>query len=359
MKAPESDFDAGAIIKQAVGGVVVLLAGMSATARAGQADGENALDAPLSYFLHSFGPAARPTMHLGWFMTGLLSAITLIVALLLVVAIWRRRPAADQRTIGPESGGVRWVYIGTGISTCILAGLVVYSLLILNAVAKPSQEPALILDVTGYDWWWKVEYIHPNAAHRFVTANEIHIPTGVPVLLKLNSADVIHAFWVPVLAGKMQMIPGLTNQTWMQADTPGIYLGQCTQFCGVGHAHMRLEVVAEDAGDFRKWEALQRQAATAASALATDRHPGYELFMERCAGCHAIRGTEARGEHGPDLTHLKSRRRLAAGLLTNTPERLMDWITRAQRHKPGARMPSIDLSKKEAAALAVFLSTLD
>jgi cytochrome c oxidase subunit 2 len=316
-----------------------------------------ALNAPLNYFLHSYGPASRPTMYLGWVLAGVSAAVCFIIAFLLISALRRKRPPSDPRAIGHEGGGLQWIYIGTGISTCVLAGLVVYSLMVLNAVAKPPEAPALTLTVTGYDWWWKVEYEHPDPAKRFITANEVHIPVGQPVLIKLKSADVIHAFWVPTLAGKTQMIPGLINQKWIQADVPGTYTGQCAQYCGAAHAHMGFEVIAEGADDFHRWQDAQRGSASSASVSEDD--PGYKLFMDRCAGCHAIRGTEARGTHAPDLTHLKSRRRLAAGLLTNTPEHLMNWITHAQQLKPGSRMPSIALSEAESSALETFLSKLD
>ncbi|SFQ00250.1 cytochrome c oxidase subunit 2 [Nitrosomonas cryotolerans] len=316
-----------------------------------------AVEAPLNYFLHSYGPAAKPTMYLGWFLAGLSVVICLIIALLILTAIFRRRNPSNPHKIENEGKGLQWVYIGTGISTVILFGLVIYSLMVLNQVAKPSQTPTISMTVTGYDWWWKAEYEHDDPAKRFITANEIHIPVGQSVLIKLKSADVIHAFWVPKLAGKTQMIPGLINQQWIQADMPGVYTGQCTQFCGAGHAHMNLEVVAESAEDFEKWQNTQRQPAK--QAFMAEQDTGYKLFMDRCAGCHTVRGTDAKGEHGPDLTHLNSRRRLAAGVLTNTPDHLMKWIGNAQQLKPGSRMPGFKLSESEASALALFLSTLD
>ncbi|PSJ18984.1 cytochrome c oxidase subunit II [Nitrosomonas supralitoralis] len=296
-------------------------------------------------------------MYLGWALAGLSVAICFIIALLLLTAIFRKRKTSNPHKIESEGKGLQWVYIGTGISTVILFVLVIYSLTVLNQVAKPSQTPSITITVTGYDWWWKVEYEHDDPAKRFITANEIHIPVGQSVLIKLKSADVIHAFWVPKLAGKTQMIPGLINQQWIQADVPGVYTGQCTQFCGVGHAHMSLEVVAESVEDFEKWQNAQRQPAT--QVLRAEQDSGYKLFMDRCAGCHAVRGTDAKGEHGPDLTHLNSRRRLAAGVLTNTPDHLMEWIGNAQLLKPGSRMPSFKLSESEISALALFLSTLD
>ncbi len=311
--------------------------------------------APLNYFLHSYGPAATPTMFLGWVFAAVLVAIFVIIALLLLRAIFRKRPAIAPGLLGREDEGMRWVYIGTGLSTCILFALAVYTLVTLNAIAKPTRAPALTLTVTGYDWWWKVEYEDDDPTHRFVTANEIHIPVGQPVLVKLKSADVIHAFWVPMLAGKTQMIPGLTNQQWFQADAEGVYSGQCTQYCGVQHAHMGLEVVAQSEDEFRTWQDAQRSSADMTAGV----DAGKALFLDRCAGCHAIRGTEAVGAHAPDLTHLNSRRLIGAGLSTNTPDHLVQWITHDQDLKPGARMPSIALTAPEVAALSAFLSTLN
>ncbi|WP_340123381.1 cytochrome c oxidase subunit II [Methylobacter svalbardensis] len=325
-----------------------------AAAPASAASSENEV-APLNYFLHSYGPASTPTMYLGWVFVALLAAIFVIIALLLVGAVFRKRPAEDPRSIGREDEGMPWIYIGTGVSTCILFALAIYTLITLNAIAKPTHAPALKLTVTGYDWWWKVEYEDDDPTRSFVTANEIHIPVGQPVLVKLKSADVIHAFWVPMLAGKTQMIPGLANQQWIQADVEGVYGGQCTQYCGVQHAHMSLEIVAQSEDEFRTWQDAQRGEAEMTAGI----NAGKSLFLDRCAGCHAIRGTEAVGAHAPDLTHLNSRRLIAAGLLTNTPDHLAQWITHAQDLKPGARMPSMALTATELNALSAFLSTLN
>jgi cytochrome c oxidase subunit 2 len=313
--------------------------------------------APLNYFLHSFGPASMPTMHLGWVFVALLLAVLVTVALLLAVAIFHKRPAIDPDPMGREDKGQLWIYIGTGISTCILFTLAIYSLVTLNSISKPTHTPALTLTVTGYDWWWKIEYEYDDPTRNFVTANEIHIPVGQPILVKLKSADVIHAFWVPMLAGKTQMIPGLTNQQWLEADAEGVYRGQCTQYCGAQHAHMGLEVVAQSESEFLLWADTQRRSIE--TVFVNNIKDGKNLFLERCSGCHTIRGTEAVGAHAPDLTHLQSRRLIAAGLLTNTPEHLVKWITHAQELKPGARMPSMDLTATEISALSAFLSTLN
>lgn len=313
--------------------------------------------APLNYFLYSFGPASLPSMHLGWVFTALLLVILFIISLLLVLALFRKRPVEDSFIIGGEDAGERWIYIGTGVSTCILFVLALYTLMTLNAIAKPARTPLLTLTVTGYDWWWKIEYEDDDPAKRFVTANEMHIPIGIPVLVKLKSADVIHAFWAPLLAGKTQMIPGLTNQQWLQADAEGVYRGQCTQYCGAQHAHMGFEVVAENAAEFGKWQDAQRKDAVMKAGSETKN--GWKIFQDRCAGCHAIRGTEAAGAHAPDLTHLNSRRLIAAGLLTNSPDNQLKWIAHAQEYKPGSRMPNMELTAAESAVLSAFLSTLD
>jgi cytochrome c oxidase subunit 2 len=306
-------------------------------------------------------------MYLGWIFATIATVVCLIIALLLAMAIFRRRPLLknaidghDKHSLydapGSDDVGMRWILIGTGISICALLGMAVYALVTLNNAANPPSPAALTITVTGYDWWWKIEYDNGDPARRIVTANEIHIPVGLPILLKLNSADVIHAFWVPLLAGKTQLIPGLTNQQWLQADVAGVYRGQCTQYCGVQHAHMAVEVVAQPMADFHAWQSAQRMPAKLSSdpvAVA-----GQKLFSERCAACHTVRGIEASGAHAPDLTHLLSRRQIAAGLLTNTPEHLLDWVIHAQQLKPGSRMPNITLAPVEAVQLLAFLATL-
>lgn len=316
--------------------------------------------APLQYLTHAAGPAAAPTYRLGWALMALVSAVMIVIAVLLVVAIARRRqapPAGAAERLPPDAGGLRWLAIGTGISSIALFGALIYAMITLDSVASPSREPPLTIEVTSYDWWWKVAY--PDAAdpsRTFVTANEIHIPVGVPVRVELRSADVIHTFWVPKLAGKTEMIPGQTNEQWIEADESGVYRGQCSQFCGAQHAHMAFEVVAQPQAEFDAWrESQRRSASTAASA---DARAGQKIFDERCAGCHAVRGSSANGMQAPDLTHLASRRLIAAGQLTNTPEHQLDWIEHAQRIKPDSLMPSIALSASDASALSAYLSTL-
>jgi cytochrome c oxidase subunit 2 len=339
-----------------------ILAFISASApsalAASSTEANTAPPAPLNYFLHAAGPAAAPTRQLGWVLTAIAVLVTLIIAGLLLAAIMRRRPSSATQSLHADSGGMRWIYIGTGASSVALLAMLVYVLVTLESVASPATHPQLTITVTAYDWWWKVDYADdPDPARNFSTANEIHIPVGEPIKIRLNSADVVHAFWVPQLAGKTQTIPGQTNEQWLQADRPGIYRGQCSQFCGAQHAHMAFEVIAQSAADFNAWRDTQGRAVNEAASAATVA-AGRHLFAERCAGCHTIRGTDADGQQAPDLTHLLSRRELAAGALTNTPDHLLDWIEHAQRIKPDALMPDIALTASEAVALSAYLATL-
>ena len=318
-------------------------------------------DAPLNYFLHADGPAARPTMWLGWALAALTVVVALIVSVLLIGAIVRKRPPPtedDAAHVEGEGGGMRWVWIGTSISSVALFAALAYMLVTLESVASPHKEPGLTIAVTAYDWWWKIDYVdnaHANGGTSGVTtANEIHIPVGEPVKVELKSADVVHAFWVPRLAGKTQTIPGVVNEQWIQADRAGVYRGQCSQFCGAQHAHMALEVVAEPRAQFDAWYAAQAQPHVDDASVST----GHKLFLDRCAGCHTVRGSDANGAQAPDLTHLNSRRLIAAGALVNSEANQLDWIQHAQRIKPDALMPSIALSAADAAALSAYLRTL-
>lgn len=309
---------------------------------------------PLAYFLHSGGPAAQPVRVLDWGLAALCAFVVVAIAVLLALALTRRRPAGngDERAVNAIVG------IGTAISTVLLFAALIAMLRVLVAVAQPSRAPAFTLHVTAYDWWWKARY--PQNAGTdgaaFDTANEIHIPVGMPVRIDLDSADVVHAFWVPALAGKTQTIPGQTNHQWIQADRPGVYRGQCTQYCGAQHAHMAFEVVAQTPDAFARWLDAQRKPAAAAATPAALR--GEHVFDERCAACHAVRGTDAHGAQAPDLTHLLSRRLIAAGALENTPANLHAWIAHAQQIKPGTLMPDFDLAPADAHDLDAWLTTL-
>ncbi|WP_421048075.1 cytochrome c oxidase subunit II [Paraburkholderia sp. A1RI-2L] len=328
---------------------------------------------PLAYFLHSAGPASAPVKLLGWGLAALCVVVCVAIAVLLAMALratrssWDASRAPDEALTAEQQATAqtaerkaertanRFVAIGTAVSTVLLLGALVGMLRVLAMVADPPRASALTVHVTAYDWWWKVTYTTSSGA-AFATANEIHIPTGAPVRVDLESADVVHAFWVPALAGKTQAIPGQINRQWIEADRPGVWRGQCTQFCGPQHAHMALEVVAQTPDAFEQWTRAQAQPAAAPSNPAAQRGTG--VFAQHCAACHAVRGTEATGAQGPDLTHLASRRLIAAGALANTAANRLDWIAHAQQIKPGSLMPSIALTPAEASDLGAWLDTL-
>jgi cytochrome c oxidase subunit 2 len=208
----------------------------------------------------------------------------------------------------------------------------------------------MTVEVIGHQWWWEVRYPGTNA----ITANEIHIPVRTRVNVLALSADVIHSFWVPQLARKIDMIPGRNNRILLYASQPGVYRGQCAEFCGLQHANMALEVVAQTPGAYRSWLSSMSAAAAGTSGAA-----GARLFTTlQCASCHEIRGTSAHGRVGPDLTHLASRRTLAGATIPNTPAELAAWIQNPQAIKPGVLMPDLGLSSAQVAQLVTYLESL-
>ena len=315
--------------------------------------------APAMSYLHTFGPAGDPANRLGWGLGIISIAVVAIVAVLLIAAIYRRRARpADASTLAVrrDEGGTRWIYIGVGISTVVLVACAVWTMFTLAAIAMPAQARDLTLQVTAAQWWWSVRYQNDEPSRIFTTANEIHIPVGRPVRVELNSRDVIHSFWIPALAGKMDVIPGQTNVTWLQADRPGTYRGQCGEYCGAQHAHMAMYVVADSPGDYDAW--LRNQLGNAAAPVSDVARKGEQAFIAHCAACHTVRGTAAGGILGPDLTHVMSRATIAAGLLPNTRGNLAAWIANSQALKPGSRMPSLEVSAADLTAILAYVDTL-
>lgn len=314
---------------------------------------------PLGY-LEGYGSRAVPVTALTWGLLWISIAVVVIVTVLVLVGvIVRRKPGAASAALEParrRGEGLKWIYYGVGLSSLVLFGSLVWTVEVLAKVNSPGSDTVLTVEVTGRQWWWQVRYLDDDPQKVFVTANEIHIPVGRPVRVKLVGADVIHSFWVPKLSGKTDAIPGQTNQTWLEADRPGRYRGQCTEYCGQQHAHMGFEVVAEDAQSFDGWLAHQRSAP--ASAATPELAQQQQLFEYRCGACHAVRGTGAGGSVAPDLTHLMSRAMLAAGTLDNTPANLSGWVLNPQAIKPGTRMPNLDLSGPELGDIRAYLETL-
>ena len=316
--------------------------------------------APAIFRTH--GLAADRIAVLGWVFTIIGSIVAAVVTLLVIAALVRRRsPLADPASMRMENRGraVHWIVIGGIIVPAItLVASFIVTLVIQAEVSNPPGKPVATIEVTGHRWWWEVKYLGAGANGGVVTANEIHVPVGEPVRLELVSADVIHSFWVPELAGKTDVIPGLRNTMWMQADEPGTYWGECAEYCGLQHAHMNLTVVAEPEAEFQKWMAQQRKPA-ASGATDPVTVAGLDAFHRSgCASCHTIRGTDARGPDAPDLTHIASRSRIAAGTLINTRGNLAGWITNSQALKPGNQMPTMAPSPLALRDILAYLESL-
>jgi cytochrome c oxidase subunit 2 len=244
---------------------------------------------------------------------------------------------------------------GVAVPLAILVVLFVLTLSTLPSVSAPGRgDGDLVVEVVGRQYWWEVGY--PD--HGLVTANEIHIPTGTPVELRVRTADVIHSFWVPRLNRKIDMIPGRTNRILVRAEEPGVYRGQCAEFCGLAHAQMAFLVVAEAPSVFEAW--LAGETGDAAAPASGSAALGQEVFLNSsCVSCHAIRGTSASATVGPDLTHVAGRRWLAAGTIPNTRGNLGGWIVDPQSIKPGNKMPPTNLSGPELQALLDYLESLE
>lgn len=315
--------------------------------------------APFSYLTAS-GPAATPVMRLAWGLSGVSVAVVVIVGLVLAAAIWRRRTplrdAAALEVAGPPGAGLIWIYGGLAISIPVLAACTVWTLMVLGQVMHPPRPAVLTLQITAHQWWWEARYLDPAGGQAFTTANEIHVPVGQPVRIELTSPDVIHSFWVPRLGGKMDVIPGVRNVTWIQADRPGVYRGECGEYCGLQHARMAFFVIADAADDYARWRAGQLVPAVLPAVGEPTR--GERLFLSRCAACHTIAGTPAGGLAGPDLSHLATRTTLAAGLIPNDPAHLIAWIRNPQAIKPGVLMPRVPMTEADRDALVVYLRSL-
>jgi cytochrome c oxidase subunit 2 len=315
---------------------------------------------PLNYLV-SAGRRADIVLPLTW-LTLLISIIVcIVIGALLWIAVRRARAdggAAETRAAPVERGGdgIRWIKVGLMISAVPLLVTFVWTMVALASVAGPPRDPALTIDVTAHQWWWEVKYDSLEPSQEFFTANEIHIPVGVPVLVRLHGDDVIHSFWVPKLSGKTDTIPGQINLSWLQASRPGRYQGQCTEYCGLEHARMAFEVVAEDTADFERWRAHQLEPAGAPTDA--EQQQGKELVQYRCGLCHSVRGTSAGALSAPDLTHLMTRRMLAAGTIPNDAGNLVAWIQSPQGIKPGSLMPDQFLSAEQLVDVRAYLETL-
>jgi len=297
------------------------------------------------------GPFAEPINTVSWMLFGVGFAVLALVLLALGLALFG--PRRWRARIGRE----RLVWIGgLAFPVVVLSVLLVYGLGLTRHLTEDPRPGEMRVRVTGEMWWWRVAYLDDQGREILQDANEVHIPAGRPVVLELESADVIHSFWVPQLGGKEDMIPGRRNLLRLQADAPGSYGGQCAEYCGGPHALMGLVVVAHAPAEFEAWRARQARPAVPAAGDAR----GAEVFAASgCGACHTVRGTAANGLAGPDLTHVGSRRTLGAGILPNNRGSLAGWIADSQGIKPGNRMPSYPvLSGEDLRAVAGYLESL-
>ena len=313
-----------------------------------------------------FGAAAvqnRQFQIMFWIFLGICVFMYVLVIAFLIAGMLRARRAGDANVVETgkhhesdplmRRGLIGWAaVVGTG-----LAALAIASFATDRSMANAAAHPGLSITVTANQWWWDVQYNPTDPSKNIRTANELHLPVGVPVRITLVSNDVIHSFWVPSLAGKQDLIPGRQTDVTITPEKIGIYRGQCAEFCGAQHAHMALVVDVDSYDQFVNWWNRQMQAAPPPNnplALA-----GYNIVTtSQCASCHAITGTPANGTVGPDLTHLAGRRTIAAGTLPMSKAGLYGWIADPQGVKPGAKMPAVPLEPNELHAVVAYLETL-
>jgi cytochrome c oxidase subunit II len=279
--------------------------------------------------------------------------LLLVLGILAAIVVRHRRGTALEPPETDDEEGVRWIWIG-GLALPLVVLTAVVGWTVRSVIALGGEpSPVRTIQVIGHRWWWEVRY----PGERIATANEMAIPVGQTVRVRLQTADVIHSFWVPELDRKADMIPGRTTKLEFTADRPGTYLGECQEYCGLQHARMRFQVEAMAPSDFADW--LRRERSGAPPPDNVTEREGLRVFLDRgCANCHAISGTPALGQVGPDLTHLASRKLIAAATLANTRGRLAAWISDPQHFKRGALMPRLDLSGPELQELLDYLESL-
>ena len=287
-------------------------------------------------------------------MAGAWIGFAIIVGLLVLGWVNRRREGLPGG--GGERAATRIVIVmGVFVPIVLLSTLFVYSniFVVKSTAAPPPGTTVRTLGVVGHQWFWEVRYPGTEA----VTANEIHIPVNTRVNVVATTDDVIHSFWVPQLNRKIDMIPGRENRVLLAADRTGVFRGECAEFCGLQHAHMSMQVVAEPVAKFKRW--LANMARPAPAPTSSDERRGREVFLSKaCSGCHTVRGTDAAGKIGPDLTHVASRSTLAALTIPNTRDYLFRWIHDPQQFKEGVKMPSLHLTGSEVNALVAYLRSL-
>ena len=310
------------------------------------------------------GPNAENISRLWWLMFIVCSIVFVLVMIAVLLSLRQRTTeAADRVPLLQPSEESERRRRNVVISLTTITVIVLFVFLIASYSSGRSlrlNDPTkngLTIELTGHQWWWEVRYMDVDASNIFTTANEIHIPVGVPVMFSLRGADVIHSFWVPNLAGKKDLIPGKISTIWIQADKPGVYRGQCAEYCGLQHAKMALWIVADPHEQFNAWRQNATQSAVQPASDVQKR--GQQVFFSStCVMCHAINGTPAGSNIGPNLTHVGSRNMIAAATLSNTRDHMMQWIKDSQTFKPGNKMPQNNLSDADLQSLVDYLENL-
>ncbi len=302
------------------------------------------------------GPA-RTIDRLWWWMLGG-AGIVFAGAVGLLVVAWFTRRARGLPFFGENETIATSLVLTFGIAIPLIGLVVLFAIsdivLIRRTAAPDPSSTAMTIEVVGHQWFWEVRY--PGAGA--VTANELHIPVKTRVNVELRTADVIHSFWVPRLNRKQDLIPGRTNRLLLEADRPGVYRGQCAEFCGLQHAHMSFYVFADRPARFRAW--LADQAAPRRPPTTPAERRGERVFLTQgCQSCHTIRGTSASADVGPDLTHVASRTTLAALTIPNNTGQLAAWIADPQHVKPGNLMPQVPLRGSQLADVVAYLESLE
>lgn len=301
------------------------------------------------------GPVAEQQVSLIYLSFWIMMGVTIVVAVILLYVLFRYRARKGQEYIPEQVEGNKWLEITwVVIPAILLTILLVPTISVTYNLADASDDgDGVEIVVTGKQYWW--EFYYPELG--IVTANELHIPTGKKIHLYLEASDVIHSFWVPKLAGKTDTIPGRTNYMWLQADEPGIYSGQCAEYCGSSHALMAFQVVAHEPEEFDSWVAQMTEPPSEPQTQLAQE--GQEIFTQSCASCHAVEASEDTvGMQGPNLANYGNRNKMAAAIMENNKENLVDWIMNPQDIKPGNLMPDLDIDEQQAEALAEYLLNL-
>jgi cytochrome c oxidase subunit 2 len=309
--------------------------------------------------LDPHGPHAAHLAQLIWLFIAICTAIWLAVMVVLLIALLRRVPARpDPLAIEPRAERRRFAAVGAAAIATLLTVVALTALSYFGQRRLFAKDTAAVtLKVTGHQWWWDVRYENNVPDRIFTTANEIYVPVGKPVTVKLAASDVIHSFWVPSVTGKQDLIPGQDNEIQFIVSRPGVYRGQCAEFCGWQHAHMGLLVIAVSDQEFDSWR--DAQLAPAASSADPQQQKGAALFASKaCVMCHAIRGTLAGSRVGPDLTHFGSRRSIASATLPMSRGSIAAWIVDPQGIKPGTNMPNVPIAADEIEPLVSYLAGL-